>query len=153
MPPALFLLRIALAIWSSVVLNKFRILILWRCLWYFDGDCMDYVEVSGSMAILTIQTPPIHEQEMSLHLFVLWFLKAKFCSFHFTDLSCTLHWLKLFPTIVFHTMVNGKFLFFRCSVSVKKCNWFLYVDIVFLHSKRCGFFFFFFYWFFGIFQF
>ena len=77
MPPALFFLKIPLAIWDLlvvVVLYEF-----WNCSFYLCeknifgilmGIALNLYMALGSMNILTILGLPIHKYRLSFHLFV-----------------------------------------------------------------------------------
>lgn len=74
-PPALFFLKIVLDIWGPLKFHMnfridFSIYAKKMSLGFFYQDCIESVVTLSSTVILIILSLPIHEHEMSFHLFM-----------------------------------------------------------------------------------
>ena len=69
-----------------------------KCLWDFDRNCMEYVNCTGNMHILTILFLSIHEHGLSFHLSLLQLLSTLY---RFQCMGLSPPWLHLFLCIFF----------------------------------------------------
>ena len=112
MPPALFFLKIALAIWGLLFFHTyFRIIgLIFVKNAIFSRDCIEYVDFFLYMEILTVLILPIHECDLSLFLWS----SSNFSQFHVVFRLVT-SLVKFIPWyfILFDGVVNRIFLIFQ----------------------------------------
>lgn len=102
--------------------------------WDFRRDCTESIGQFGSIAILIMLSPLLHEHEISFHLFRFsLILSVVFRGFQGTILEYLL--LNLFLGILCMALGMGVFLFFFFVIlfwlfiaSVQNCNRFFYID-------------------------